>query len=485
MESEPLIAGRGRDQHRGTEEALLSSEILEPTKEALPLAEIASGVYALFVAGLVASTLGPSSLPSCALFGLSWLVSSCDVMYDNIRNISNGVLFRPYYRRYDAALRPIDSLTSNKLTIRLPIQLEEYYQLSDKAISIIFLCPPVGFFLAAYFSRSLHLKCGRRVAVIIAPVCQLTYALTASQAPPFPVLLASLVAVGFFGLMDGSLYAWVGGMKPAKTVIGLLHGAFSIGAASGPFLANTITSAAHRPWYNWYYVLTAFVFLELPCLAYSFWQHDVESFHVENGRKNIRDEVEPDEEPSPQSSFGYTATWIGSAYVFAFMGVEFTVTGWGIAYMNRVNEGSNLLGGACVSLFHLGLAAGKLSLGVMTRYVPVQLLVTSFLCLALLSQVAFAVSTIPAVSVALMALLGFLLGPLYPSGIIMMTQLLPREVQVAGISFVNSMGQIGAAFMPFLFGLISNRFGIEMLVYYVCLQLALIIPLWLYFFRLH
>lgn len=153
--------------------------------------------------------------------------------------------------------------------------------------------------------------------------------------------------------------------------------------------------------------------------------------------------------------------------------------------MNRVNEGSNLLGGACVSLFHLGLAAGKLSLGVMTRYVPVQLLVTSFLCLALLSQVAFAVSTIPAVSVALMALLGFLLGPLYPSGIIMMTQLLPREVQVAGISFVNSMGQIGAAFMPFVFGLISNRFGIEMLVYYICLQLALIIPLWLWFFRLH
>lgn len=164
-------------------------------------------------------------------------------------------LLRPYYRRYDAVPRSTDSLTSNKLTIRRRIQLEEYYQLSDKAISIIFLCPPVGFFLAAYFSRSLHLKCGRRVAVIIAPVCQLTYALTASQAPPFPVLLASLVAVGFFGLMDGSLYAWVGGMKPARTVIGLLHGAFSIGAASGPFLANAITSAAHKPWYTWYYVL--------------------------------------------------------------------------------------------------------------------------------------------------------------------------------------------------------------------------------------
>ncbi|KAK7222470.1 hypothetical protein V2G26_010473 [Clonostachys chloroleuca] len=141
------------------------------------------------------------------------------------------------------------------------------------------------------------------------------------------------------------------GMKPAKTVIGLLHGAFSIGAASGPFLANAITSAAHKPWYNWYYVLTAFVFLELPCLAYSFWQHDVESFHVENGRKNIRDEAEPDEEPSPQSSFSYTATWIGSAYVSAFMGVEFTVTGWGIAYMNRVNEGSNLLGGLASPYF--------------------------------------------------------------------------------------------------------------------------------------
>lgn len=96
MESEPLIAGRGRDEHLGTEEALLSSEILEPNKEALPLAEIASGVYALFVAGLVASTLGVSSpcnshhrpLPTPSL---ACLVLSSDVMYDNMRNIADVV----------------------------------------------------------------------------------------------------------------------------------------------------------------------------------------------------------------------------------------------------------------------------------------------------------------------------------------------------------------------------------------------------------
>lgn len=76
-ESEPLLGAQGRDNERHSDESrglgneesgLLDDEAdsspvgLKTREDVFPFAEIGSSIYALFVAGLIAATLGVSSV---------------------------------------------------------------------------------------------------------------------------------------------------------------------------------------------------------------------------------------------------------------------------------------------------------------------------------------------------------------------------------------------------------------------------------------
>ena len=51
------------------------------------------------------------------------------------------------------------------------------------------------------------------------------------------------------------------------------------------------------------------------------------------------------------------------------------------------------------------------------------------------------------------------MGPFFPSGVIVLTQLLPRPLHVAAVSFVASIGQIGGALFSFGVGAVVQFFG--------------------------
>ena len=57
------------------------------------------------------------------------------------------------------------------------------------------------------------------------------------------------------------------------------------------------------------------------------------------------------------------------------------------------------------------------------------------------------------------SILGLLLGPVYPCGQTVFTQLLPRNIQVFAIGFMSSAGSSGGAVVPFLTGLLAQAAG--------------------------
>ena len=134
--------------------------------------------------------------------------------------------------------------------------LEEYYGLSDLHVSLIFLAGPVGYLPAAQLNTSIHRKFGQRGIATIGPCVILLFTVAAAAHPPFVLLLVAFLAGGFGeGLLDGSWCAWAGAMQNANKISGLLHGSFSLGAAAGPFLASTLITTRHYPWWTWYCVL--------------------------------------------------------------------------------------------------------------------------------------------------------------------------------------------------------------------------------------
>lgn len=180
----------------------------------------------------------------------------------------------------------------------------------------------------------------------------------------------------------------------------------------------------------------------------------------------------------------HRATWCCAAFFLADVGVETAISGWIVSFMLRSRSATPYLAGLSSSGFWAGMAVGRLALGPLTDRIGVRRATVLYFILAVLTEILFVVLPHAIVSVVLMVTLGFLMGPLFPSGVIVLTQLLPKELHVAAVSFVASLGQVGGALLPFGIGAVVEGMGIGVFKYAILVQSVLAMLLWMVFARL-
>lgn len=377
----------------------------------------------------------------------------------------------------------------------LPL-LKEHYSLNDVQASLVFLVSPLGYLAGASLNEPIHRRFGQRGIAVIAPICQIIFTSLASgfhdpARGGFEVFLVATVIGNLgSGLLDGSWCAWAGGLGQRRnTVQGLLHGSFSVGAGLGPFLAGTMFSAWNSPWWHWFYVLLGSAVLQGLVLCWV--------FRFEDGRR-YRETLDPElfrpraldvlseAQPSarPKGALKHAVTWICAAYFLAYVGTESAISGWIVTFMRRARHASTYISSLSSSGFWIGMAAGRFLLGPVTDKLGVRTATACYLLIAFASQVVLAVVDLAVVSVIAVTLVGFFLGPLFPSGIVMMTRLLPKELHVGAVSFVASVGQLGAAAGPFAMGSMVQFLGIQIFQVFILAMLAVTLLTWLLFPRL-
>ncbi|KXH56456.1 MFS transporter [Colletotrichum salicis] len=362
--------------------------------------------------------------------------------------------------------------------VTLPHQ-QTYYQLNDIQVSAIFLVGPVGYCLASLYNSRIHEKLGQRGIAFIGPACHLVYAVIGSFHPPFLLFLLG-VTIGSFGvgIVDGSWCAWVAALNNANTLSGLLHGSFSIGAAMAPYITGVMLSANDGQWYQWFYVLVIASAVELVFLPLAF-RHETAARYQEKKKK----QANPEDGVDQRAIFRYTATWIYAAYLLAYVGTECTVSGWAVAFMLRVRHISTYASSICSSGFWAGMAVGRLALGAVTEKLTPRRAVIIYLVLAPAIVVLFMIVQVLWVSVLSMTLLGFVMGPLFPSCIVEFVHYLPKELHVGAVSFVASLGQVGGGIIPYMLGAITQIAGLQVFPYMLLSQFAIIHLLWLISFK--
>ncbi|KAI1208067.1 MFS general substrate transporter [Annulohypoxylon truncatum] len=381
-------------------------------------------------------------------------------------------------------------------------QFEAYYHLTDLRVSSIFLVWPSGYVVASYLNGAIHSRFGRRGVAAVGPLFHVVMAAAAALHPPFPVLLVAM-AVGSLGtgVLDGSFCAWAGGMRNANVVQGFLHGSYSAGAAVGPFLAGTMLEVGRLPWYAWYYVLLGASVLEAVALLLAFRFEDAASYrstHTQDPDQDpllspasAQDPTSTSVSPSSKTAiFKHTATWICALYFLACVGTENAISGWIVVFMTRGGRSSPYLASLTSSLFWVGQAAGRVVLGALANdRLGVRRATTVYLLAALVFEALFVASVrfiggIPAFAAAAIALLGFCLGPLFPSGVYVLARLLPREMHVGAVSFVVLVGQVGGAVLPFALGALVEGLGIQVFQVVVFVLILATLGIWLAFPRL-
>jgi fucose permease len=179
--------------------------------------------------------------------------------------------------------------------------------------------------------------------------------------------------------------------------------------------------------------------------------------------------------------FKYPALWLSSLYFLTYVGIETAISGWIVSFTARYLHASPYLSSLSSSGFWAGMAAGRLVLGHSTDRIGVRRAATIFLFLAIVLQTAFVFTRAPIAAVVLMMLLGGVMGPLFPSGVVVLTRLLPPVTHVQAVSFVSSLGQVGGAALPFGIGAFVESAGIGVFRWVILVFTSVSFVVWLLF----
>lgn len=224
---------------------------------------------------------------------------------------------------------------------------------------------------------------------------------------------------------------------------------------------------------------TAFSLLELLILLTAFRHEDAARY--QRSKSAI---VLEQAGTSSRKIFSHPATWFAALYFLTYVGIETAITGWVVSFMERSRHASVYLSSLASAAFCGGMAIGRLTLGHATERIGVRRAAGMYLSCGIGILLVFALVRGPVVSIVVMACAGYVMGPLFPSGVVVLSELLPRELHVAAVSFVASVGQIGGAALPFGIGAVVQGLGIGVFRWVVVVFGCIALVAWVMFSQL-
>lgn len=219
--------------------------------------------------------------------------------------------------------------------------------------------------------------------------------------------------------------------------------------------------------------------VEALLLGWAFWAEDAVAYRGEcNEAAATSIIVDSGRFKTWRKCLGNSSCWISAAYLLVYVGTETTVSDWTVSFMLRSRHASDSMAAASSSGFWVSMAVGRLILGPVTDSVGVRNANFAYLCSAMGLAFSLSFITVPWASVMILSCMGFFFGPMFASSIVRLNVKLPASMHVAAVSFVTSIGQIGAATLPYGLGALIKSIGIDIFPPALLIQLALAAVLW-------
>lgn len=151
--------------------------------------------------------------------------------------------------------------------------------------------------------------------------------------------------------------------------------------------------------------------------------------------------------------------------------------------MKRVRFASSFKAGASSTGFWAGMTVGRCGLSFLTSRLGEFRSVILYLSISMGLQLIFWLVPSFIVSALAVAFLGVFLGPLFPTAVVLMTKLLPRDLHVGSIGFATAFGGSGGSVFPFIIGAIAQHRGVKSMQPVILALLVAMAILWLCLLR--
>ncbi|EMC91884.1 hypothetical protein BAUCODRAFT_152246 [Baudoinia panamericana UAMH 10762] len=344
--------------------------------------------------------------------------------------------------------------------------MEAYYHIGYAVVSTIWIANAVGFILAAFCTDVLHGRVGRARALMISETIMTAGYVMIVCSPPFPAVAVAFFLIGFGYALNLALNnVFCANLANSTAILGASHGSYGIGGIVGPIIATALVSRGVL--WSRFYLITIGVRIVCFCFAgWSFWNYENEgTTQFSNSLQQFASRQAAAEmgEPTKLQLLGWAlrnkTTIIGALFIFAYQGAEVSESGWFISYLINYRDGNPAKVGYVTSGFWAGITLGRFILVHAANRIGEKVYVVGLTAGVIVFQlIAWFVPNVIGDSVAV-AIVGLLLGPVYPCAQTIFTRLLPGNLQTTAIGFIAGAGSSGGAVVPFLTGLLAQAFG--------------------------
>jgi fucose permease len=342
------------------------------------------------------------------------------------------------------------------------------YGVDRTVIGLTFFTGTAGFVLGGLATGALIHRFGLRAALAIGGSANALAGLYMASRPAFAAFVMVQVVTGFAGgVLESVLNVYVAELPGATTKLNRLHAFFGVGALIGPVLAARIVAVT-----SWRVVWLVLALTYIPLIV---------SFLLAFPRRAVTPGAGAQAQAVPEVAGGAgmaggidgagrllraalrePAVLLAAALLAVYVGLESGVGSWGFSYLVQARSLSGSIAGYCVSGYWLGLTLGRFLISPIATKVGATTAAMVYTCLAGIAAAATLAWLSPGVAAASAALvlLGFFLGPVFPTTIAIVPQLAGPRLAPTAIGVINAASTVGGSALPWLAGAIGQSAGI-------------------------
>jgi fucose permease len=394
--------------------------------------------------------------------------------HDMLSNVDQTVRRPPVVAAYAAFV--LVGISAGVGGVLLPAQIVDYAV--DKAtVGLTFFSFSAGFMLAGATAGPLLHHIGTRRALVLGAGLFATAGIYTGVRPPFVVYVIVVQTVmGYgIGLLESVLNAFLSTQSDATTLLNRLHAFFGVGALLGPVLAAwMLTSVA------WTTVLLALGLACVPLVAIFGTMYPTQpvATHAVDAAYG---------EAPPLASRGLLSTalhdrgvLLGAVFLAVYVGLEIGVGTWGFSLMVGHYGQKAVLAGYTISGYWLGLTVGRFVISPIARRFGMTAANMTTACLiGVAASVALAwVAPDATLAGVGLALLGFFLGPIFPTTMSLVPRLASSRLVPTAIGVINGFSVIGGAVCSWLAGAIAQGVGVWTLLPFALALALVLLAIW-------
>ena len=224
-------------------------------------------------------------------------------------------------------------------------------------------------------------------------------------------------------------------------------------------------------WSRYYLITLSISLFNLAFGAWSFWGYEAEQATSlltmleqiasgQNGTTNVENNAKPSTQLLNMLKALKTKTVIlGALFIFAYQGAEVSISGWVISFLISVRNGNPASIGYVTAGFWSGITIGRFVLSPIAYKVGEKPFVYAMIVgSAVFELLVWQVPNVIGDAVAL-AIVGLLLGPIYPCAMVIFSKGIKRTDQVSSLSVISAFGSSGGAIAPFTTGILAQAAG--------------------------